>query len=158
MSWFLWMTAPRISQACDYFAHSQLTVREVAELCGYSNQFYFSKAFKQITSMSPSEYRGVHDNRYHNIFNILNDADFVTYVPPYDWGFDKYGLTLSFPKKGSAAYQQDISLVAGYFQTYTKVAFEEQDPAGVRLMTWLLTIGAKNSAGVSTSTMNMVPA
>lgn len=96
---------------------------------------------------------GVHDNRYHNIFNILNDADFVTYVPPYDWGFDKYGLTLSFPKKGSAAYQQDISLVAGYFQTYTKVAFEEQDPAGVRLMTWLLTIGAKNSGEYESKTI-----
>ena len=55
-----YLTSYRISQACDYFAHSQLTVREVAELCGYSNQFYFSKAFKQITSMSPSEYRIQH--------------------------------------------------------------------------------------------------
>lgn len=52
-----YLTNYRIQQACDYFAHSQLTVREVAELCGYANQFYFSKVFKQITSLSPSEYR-----------------------------------------------------------------------------------------------------
>lgn len=52
-----YLTNYRIQQACGYFSHSQLTVQEVAELCGYSNQFYFSKAFKQITSVSPSEYR-----------------------------------------------------------------------------------------------------
>lgn len=57
-----YLTNYRIQQACDYFTHSQLTVREVAELCGYSNQFYFSKAFKQITSMSPSEYRIQHQD------------------------------------------------------------------------------------------------
>ena len=112
------------------------------------NIYAYTFATPNVTTQS-----GVHDNRYHNIFNILNDADFVTYVPPYDWGFDKYGLILSFPKKGSAAYQQDLSLVAGYFQTYTKVAFEEQDPAGVRLMTWLLTIGAKNSGEYESKTI-----
>lgn len=55
-----YLTNYRIMQACDYFSHSQLTVREVADLCGYSNQFYFSKAFKQLTSVSPSEYRIQH--------------------------------------------------------------------------------------------------
>ena len=55
-----YLTNYRIQKACDYFSHSHLTVREVAELCGYSNQFYFSKAFKQITSVSPSEYRIQH--------------------------------------------------------------------------------------------------
>lgn len=47
----------RMKQACQYFLESSLSVREVAELCGYSNQYYFSKAFKQVTSYSPSEYR-----------------------------------------------------------------------------------------------------
>ena len=47
----------RIHQACLFFQESDLTVREIAELCGYSNQYYFSKAFKQMTSFSPSEYR-----------------------------------------------------------------------------------------------------
>lgn len=52
-----YLTGCRIRQACYYFTHSRLTVGEVAELCGYSNQFYFSKAFKQVTSMSPTGYR-----------------------------------------------------------------------------------------------------
>lgn len=55
-----YLTNYRIHQACNYFSNSQLTVREVAELCGYSNQFYFSKTFKQIISISPSEYRIQH--------------------------------------------------------------------------------------------------
>ena len=47
----------RINLACKYFQESALSVREVAELCGYANQYYFSKVFKQVTSYSPSEYR-----------------------------------------------------------------------------------------------------
>ncbi|MCI6466437.1 MAG: response regulator [Faecalicatena sp.] len=61
-----YLTNYRIQQACDYFSHSQLTVREVAELCGYANQFYFSKVFKQITSLSPSEYRIQHQAEEQN--------------------------------------------------------------------------------------------
>lgn len=55
-----YLTSYRIQQACHYFQHSQLSVREIAELCGYSNQFYFSKAFKSIQNVSPSEYRISH--------------------------------------------------------------------------------------------------
>ena len=37
---------------------------EVAELIGYSNQYYFSKAFKRGMGMSPQEYRaGSGDNK-----------------------------------------------------------------------------------------------
>lgn len=52
-----YLTKYRIEQACHYFLSSTMSIREVAELCGYSNQFYFSKAFKQIMGISPSEYR-----------------------------------------------------------------------------------------------------
>lgn len=52
-----YLTNYRIKQACEFFSHSQLTIREVSELCGYSNQFYFSKSFKQIMNVSPSEYQ-----------------------------------------------------------------------------------------------------
>ncbi|MDO4274960.1 MAG: response regulator [Eubacteriales bacterium] len=52
-----YLTNCRISQACRYFVDSQLSVKEIAQLCGYSNQYYFSKAFKQETSLAPTEYR-----------------------------------------------------------------------------------------------------
>lgn len=52
-----YLTNYRIKQACEFFSHSQLTIREVSGLCSYSNQFYFSKSFKQIMNVSPSEYQ-----------------------------------------------------------------------------------------------------
>lgn len=52
-----YLTNCRIQHACHYFTHSQLSVKDVAQLCGYSNQYYFSKAFKQETQLSPTEYR-----------------------------------------------------------------------------------------------------
>lgn len=52
-----YLTAVRIRRACDYFAHTEFSVRQVSELCGYSDQFYFSKAFKSLTGKSPTEYR-----------------------------------------------------------------------------------------------------
>lgn len=57
-----YLTNCRISHACHYFSHSQLSVKDVAQLCGYSNQYYFSKAFKQETQLSPTEYRIRHQS------------------------------------------------------------------------------------------------
>lgn len=52
-----YLTKYRIEQACYYFTHTLMSIGEVAELCGCSNQFYFSKAFKAVKGMSPSEYK-----------------------------------------------------------------------------------------------------
>lgn len=113
--------------------------------------YAYTFATPNVTTLS-----GVKDLLYNNIFNILNDADFVTYVPPYEWGFDKYGITMSFPQKGSAAYEKAMPMVKAYFRNYTKVAFEEQDPGSVRRMTWLLTVAAKNSSEYENKTVGSV--
>jgi two-component system, response regulator YesN len=36
---------------------SSIMLKDIAEIVGYSNQYYFSRIFKIITGLSPSEYR-----------------------------------------------------------------------------------------------------
>jgi AraC-like DNA-binding protein len=47
----------RIEQACDLLAVANLTVREVAELVGFTNPGAFSSRFKKRVGVSPSGYR-----------------------------------------------------------------------------------------------------
>lgn len=47
----------RLEKACKMLRGSSLSIQEVAEAVGYSNQFYFAKEFKRVLNMSPSEYR-----------------------------------------------------------------------------------------------------
>jgi AraC-like DNA-binding protein len=47
----------RIERACDLLAVANLTVREVAELVGFTNLGAFSSRFKKRVGVAPSEYR-----------------------------------------------------------------------------------------------------
>lgn len=47
----------RIEKACIRLKSTSQSVLEVAESVGYANQFYFTKEFKRLTGMSPTEYR-----------------------------------------------------------------------------------------------------
>lgn len=47
----------RISYACELLSASDYTVAEVAEMCGIGDLSNFSRYFRQIMGMSPSEYR-----------------------------------------------------------------------------------------------------
>ena len=53
----VYLTKYRLEKACEYFNNSDFTVKEVSELCGYSDPFYFSKSFKSHTGISPKEYK-----------------------------------------------------------------------------------------------------
>ena len=37
------------------------------------------------------------DARYNNIFNIVNPADMMTYLPLSAWGYDRYGVDIELP-------------------------------------------------------------
>lgn len=47
----------RIELAKDYLEHSQLTIYAIATNCGYNNVEHFSRQFKKISGVSPSDYR-----------------------------------------------------------------------------------------------------
>ena len=48
----------RIEQAKSMLEAQSLTVTEIAELCGFSDVYYFSKVFKQETGISPNRWKG----------------------------------------------------------------------------------------------------
>jgi len=47
----------RIENAKSMLDTQSLTVSEIAELCGFSDVYYFSKVFKQICGVSPSRWK-----------------------------------------------------------------------------------------------------
>lgn len=49
----------KIQKACSQLDLSDLTVAEVSSNVGYSDQYYFSRIFKKIMGMSPSDYRKI---------------------------------------------------------------------------------------------------
>jgi two-component system response regulator YesN len=52
-----YLTDLRIAEAKQLLYNTQLTIKEVSERVGYQNQFYFSRVFRKIIKLSPSEYR-----------------------------------------------------------------------------------------------------
>lgn len=49
----------RMQYACDLLNSNQYTIKEIAFKIGYSNEYYFSYAFKQCMGMCPSKYKSV---------------------------------------------------------------------------------------------------
>jgi len=49
----------KIQKACHNLDFTDMTISEVAEKIGYHDQYYFSRLFKKIMGISPSDYRKV---------------------------------------------------------------------------------------------------
>lgn len=47
----------RMNAICNYLRNTDLPIREIAEMCGYSNHNFFYKKFQEKYGMSPKEYR-----------------------------------------------------------------------------------------------------
>ncbi|MNW28832.1 HTH-type transcriptional activator Btr [compost metagenome] len=47
----------RYQNALRLLLHSDLSIQWIAEACGYTDEFHFSKVFKRITGLAPSKYR-----------------------------------------------------------------------------------------------------
>src|SRR5690625_394723 len=51
------ITSLRLKAAKHYLKNSSLSIKEIAEKCGYDSQHYFSSVFKKSSDMSPKQYR-----------------------------------------------------------------------------------------------------
>lgn len=49
----------RMRRACDLLMATSLNVKEVAAALGYEDPFYFSRVFKSVNRVAPSEYRAM---------------------------------------------------------------------------------------------------
>lgn len=47
----------RVERAKRLLSSTNLTVKEIAERCGYSNEYNFMRQFKSRTGRTPTEYR-----------------------------------------------------------------------------------------------------
>lgn len=52
-----YITGRRVDRARSLLKNSDLTVAQVAQMCGYQDAFYFNKVFKKSTGLSPSRYK-----------------------------------------------------------------------------------------------------
>lgn len=57
------LTGLRIEKSKELMQNnSALMLRDIAEIVGYANQYYFSRIFKTFTGMTPSEFKSRHGN------------------------------------------------------------------------------------------------
>jgi AraC-like DNA-binding protein len=47
----------RMNRACRLLAESSLPVKDIAAQLGYDDPFYFSRLFKSVHAVAPTEYR-----------------------------------------------------------------------------------------------------
>ena len=47
----------RLDQACRRLRHTNESIEQIAEDCGFPNRYYFSRMLKQHRAISPAAYR-----------------------------------------------------------------------------------------------------
>ena len=57
MSPFAFRSRQQIEAACHELMESHKPIKEIGYELGFGSLFYFSRRFKQITGMTPGEYR-----------------------------------------------------------------------------------------------------
>lgn len=65
-----WLMRLRLERARDLLATTDLPVGAVAEACGYADPFWFSRAFRRESSISPQAWRG---RRLHGPFAVRRE-------------------------------------------------------------------------------------
>jgi AraC-like DNA-binding protein len=61
------LTSLRINKACMLLAETDYSLAEVAPLCGYENEYYFSRIFKKKLETNPSVYRKMHSEKQFTV-------------------------------------------------------------------------------------------
>jgi len=52
-----YLTKARIENSCSMLHHSPLSINEIAEICGFSDRYYFTKVFNSVMKVPPAQYR-----------------------------------------------------------------------------------------------------
>jgi two-component system response regulator YesN len=58
------LSKKRIEKACHELTEGMLSIKEISSLCGYPDSNYFSRAFKKVMGITPSEYTQKHGRPY----------------------------------------------------------------------------------------------
>lgn len=74
----------RMDMAKNLLEETELSIREIAEKCGYSSYLYFTRQFKKFEYITPSAYRELkkhnsQPSKYTNYFNTIDKIDIVCY-------------------------------------------------------------------------------
>lgn len=72
MTPYQYFARKRIEIAATLLLNSNMQIKEIAELLNYSDQPYFSNAFKKIMGVSPEQYRKLNTNSHLTKSNINN--------------------------------------------------------------------------------------
>lgn len=85
--------------------------------------FAEAKDIFTYTFAAPAAYKGDEpkEKRFSRIFNIVNDEDFVTRCMPAEWGYERYGITLSLPNKSNSSdFGNILGKVNKFYAEYTE--------------------------------------
>jgi two-component system response regulator YesN len=56
----------RVEKAADLLKQDFASISEISGKVGYSDHSYFTKVFKKLTGISPSQYKKIHLNKNRN--------------------------------------------------------------------------------------------
>lgn len=87
-----------------------------------------------------------HDNRYSNIFNIINPSDIVPDLPFSSWGFNRYGTTLMLPGVHSHSFERSYSNMQAAYTRNTGYA----NPCSVNDLDSLTKLGKRAGEKIRT--------
>lgn len=74
------LTRYRITKSEELLQSSSLSIQNIAYSCGYSSSFSFSKAFRKVNGLSPSEYRKQKKRGMKNQFFCIPTPSFLFFL------------------------------------------------------------------------------
>lgn len=78
--------------------------------------FVYTFATPNTTSIKERD-----DQKYNNIYNIVNPEDFVTKVMPSKWGYGRYGKSYVLPSKSTDLYTDNVDNYVDYISYVRKL-------------------------------------
>ncbi len=95
-------------------AVANLFSKELVDIYTSQNVYAYTFATPNTTTSEDA-----HSESYAGIFNFVNPEDFIAYIPLENWGFTKYGTTITFPSAQSdPLYEEKMQKVKQKYLKY----------------------------------------